>query len=180
MLKPLAEAVGPEPFGDIQPCLPRGPHQGQRKVPAGWQCPKQGSPRGQGARPPWAPLSTSQLPSRPREPGVGCGVCGRSGRLTPAEGLPLLRSAGLCCCGPGCVGGAPPPRCVFLGGPLGGTRHRLPGTLGTGGSGARVPRRLLPEASRRQQHVSQTRQQLEGDGAGRAHVPARSCPLCRL
>lgn len=95
MPQPLAEVVGPEPFGEIQPCLPRGPHQRQRKVPADRQCPKQGRPWGQGARPAWTPLPASQRPARPREPGVGHGVCGQSGRLTLAEGLLLLRSAGL-------------------------------------------------------------------------------------
>lgn len=180
---PLAEVVGLEPFGEIQPCLPRGPYQAQRKVPVVWQCSKQGSPRGQGARPPWTPLPASQLPTRPREPGVGCGVAGRSGRLTLAEGLSPLRSAGLSCCGPGCVGGAPRPRSVFLGGRPGGVRHRLPGALRAGVSGARVPRRLLPEAPRRQQLVSQTRQPREGvrvsglaeHGSGPAPAPRAVC-----
>lgn len=142
-----------------------------------------GEPAGPGC-PPTLDAPPRLPTSRPAaEPGVGCGVAGRSGRLTLAEGLSPLRSAGLSCCGPGCVGGAPRPRSVFLGGRPGGVRHRLPGALRAGVSGARVPRRLLPEAPRRQQLVSQTRQPREGvrvsglaeHGSGPAPAPRAVC-----
>lgn len=168
-------SVAPGLLVKSSPACP-GDIPGTEEGPSGLAVPQAGEPTGPGC-PPTLDAPPRLLASRPA-PGawggrrsrrlVGASHSGRGAATPQIRGSLTLRTwlCWGCASSQGRVSGG-----SSRGRPASSAWHTWGRSVGS-----RVPRRLPPEASRRQQLVSQTRQPLEGVGAGRACVPARACP----